>query len=172
LGRPAAKRSYAEAKAAEKGRLQANTEHEAQTFSSKKKLMVSLKEHVGKFIDRIEPLDLAATLALTPLIHGVIANTPAMLSKVSESYGAGLPLWERFLLWGPIGTPLSMLTEQVLPSKEDVKEMEKGLASNDVYVWLISFALAYIIIKHGGQIAIALGESVKGLTGILGFFLL
>lgn len=148
LGRPAKKRCYAEAKATRKGQLQAELE-----FHKKKPLEESAKEHIGKMIDRVEPFEVMAIIGTTIIVRGIISSTPALMEKVK------ILQHPEFLLMGGIG----VLAAQYLPLPEGkLKEIVEE--TPDWFIWLESFAIAYIVVKHGGQL---IGLLDKGLSSVV-----
>ena len=146
MGRPAVKKSYKEAKAAEKGRLQAAAE-----AHRKKSLEESAKEHIGKIIDNTKVSDIAeimAAIGLTPMVEQVIKNAPNIASAVHNIF-LGELTWPLAFVF-----PLNMF----LPVQQYKKPEES------VFTWLISFSVAYIIVRHAGQL---IGLLEKGLTSIV-----
>ena len=89
MGRIPLKSTYKLAKAAEKGRLQGRLEHDAK--GSHKQNLVSLREHIGKAIDRIDPLEAIAILGLAGIIKLLIDiidrfNQPKSHKKQGRHY--------------------------------------------------------------------------------------
>jgi len=147
----------------------------------KKSLVESAKEHIGHWIDNIDPLELAATLSLTVIVHGVIMTSDSMLtqmanfvSNVPEAVGGmAQGVLEGIFSkqnWEALGITVSEGTEpttQPQPKSHYISILE-DLGITDFYVWVGSFALAFVMIKHGGQIV---GLLDKGITGIVGLML-
>ena len=50
-----------------------------------------------------------------------------------------------------------------------IEQVYEGLFP-DWFDWLIAFAIAYVIVKHGGALFTMLGEGAKSLTSIIGLF--
>jgi hypothetical protein len=166
LGRPAKKRTYVEAKAAEKGKLQAQLE-----MHRKKPLEESFKEHVGKIIDRIDPFEAVAILGVTVIVHDVIKETPNLLDRVSKG-----PAPEDF--WGQFVKQMGyaaggIITPAIQVGAGQAKETVTTLlhTENEAMLWLESYALAYILVHHAGQIFGLLGDTMKSLPLILGFLM-
>jgi len=158
-------------------------------------LAEKLVEHHG---DKIP--DLAAALALTPIIHWTIINNTGLLDAVSNAIGdisnlfTGNPakllqsgeskLIDVILFWLPSNarTFISRLVtggvtttpsgQVILPSAEPTEgQVSAFVRANQALIWLVSFALAWIIVKHAGQIAMAIGDATHSLIGILKFLL-
>jgi len=173
LGRPAAKRSYAEAKAAEKGRLQAHTEHEAQTFSSSKKTMVWVKQFFEKHVSQI-PKGIAI-IGVTYIVKGLIDTDEQLRAKykvfkaltTGVEKATGLPFSYLFSALESFGIPVGLMATQFIPGEM----LPEETMTEELLDWIIAFSLAYIIVEHAGQIIVGLGEGVKALSGILGFLL-
>jgi len=52
---------------------------EGQIKAEKKKdLQLSLREHLGRMIDRVDPMDMVAVLALTTVIYDVLSRAKAI----------------------------------------------------------------------------------------------
>lgn len=152
LGRPAKKRCRAEAKATRLGQLQGEYEFK-KAHSIAKKPLDFLEETLKKTIDKIEPFDVAAMVGMTYIVHGIIAGSPELMEKVKVLQHP------EFLLLGGFG----ILAAQYLPLPEGA--IKKAVeATPDWFVWLESFTIAYIIIKHGGQLV---GLLEKGLSSVV-----
>ena len=155
MGRPRKKSMYVEAKARRKGELQAELE-----FHRRKPLEQSMKEHIGKLIDnfRLDPLEIAAVGGMTFVIHEFIMKTPELTRKILT--GTEFPFWDVGLIWfnafGIINPP-------------EVKTgAQKVLNENAFLIWIVSLALAYIIVHNAGQL---IGLLEGGITKIVPFLL-
>ena len=96
------------------------------------------------FKDKIDPVKLTATIALTPLVRMAIDATPRAL--------------ELYQLLIGIGSPLAGLLFQTVI---DPKDLSEELKKNDIYLWIVSFGLAYLIVENFGAI-ISSGQSIGG----------
>lgn len=171
MPRPPTKRTYKVEKAKTLGRLQAKVEHEYKAVKwladiipflpkkYKKNATLWMKSLLEKHLDKIPKT--IALLGLTYIIKELIRTSDELLTKIRTF--TGKPIWET-KLFEPIWEKELSLTP--IWKKPEVKELLPEWKE-----WLIAFTLAYIIIEHGGQIALGLGETVKGLTGIVGFLL-
>jgi hypothetical protein len=152
LPRPAKKRAYWEAKCAEKGRLQARLE-----MHKKKPLDESAKEHIGKILDNLhigEISELIAIIGAANIIFDLIMSVEAWRTKAQKS---------------PIGYAIIGSAYQQSGLFETVpKELIDKLTKDQISVFLTSWTIAYIIIKHGGQL---IGLLEKGLTTVIPMFL-
>ena len=109
----------------------------------KKPLDVSLKEHLGKMIDRVDPVQVVAILGTAYVIKTGIDWTQYQLSNV-----------------GPI---ISVLT----PSGFITGKVPLKISDNEVLEWLLSFSIAYMVVVHGLDIASGLIPlATKYLSGI------
>jgi hypothetical protein len=95
----------------------------------KKPLEVSLKEHFGKMIDRVDPLQVAAVAGTAYVIKFGIDWTQYQLANV-----------------GPI---ISILT----PSGFITGKVPLKISDNEVLEWVLSFSIAYMVVVHGLDIA-------------------
>jgi hypothetical protein len=155
LGRPAKKRCRAESKATRLGQLQAEYEFK-KAHSIAKKPEDFLEEQVKKTLDKLEPVDLvdlAAMLGMTYIVHGIIASSTELMEKVKVLQHP------EFLLLGGFG----ILAAQYLPLPEGTLKKVAD-ATPDWFIWLESFTIAYIIVKHGGQL---IGLLEKGLGTVV-----
>jgi hypothetical protein len=134
----------------ELGRMQAH---------QKKEWTVSLKEHMGHWIDNIDPFELAAIGSGTIMIHGLIINSPELKNKA--------------LVWLPsilgvggimIGYGLSQLEEMgIFGRAEPLKD--------DWPYWIAAFFISYLLVRHGGQLLGLMREGAGSLTTVIGALL-
>lgn len=121
-------------------------------FKTKKGWLKSLREHLGKWIDNINPVETFAILGLTFLIKQIIVeNFEDRLVEIT------IPYWVRLLI------PDYQKFERKMKEAMDKPQIE-------MVEWLISFTIAYVIIKHGGALFTMMGEGAKSLTSIVGLF--
>jgi hypothetical protein len=116
-----------------------------QKSESKKNFELSLKEHIGKMIDRVDPIELGAILSLTYVIH--------------STYD-----WAKTGLVSAIAPPLSLpwyALEIVGKLGVDEKQI-KGIP--DPIIWLISYIAAFYVLRHGKDML----SAVSGIIGMLG----
>ena len=148
MGRPAKKKKYAEAKATRKGELQAERD-----FKRKQKPEETLQEYLESVMKRLDPFDAVAMVGMTYVVHGIIKGSPELMEKVKVLQHP------EFLLLGGFG----VIAAQYLPLPEGA--LKKAVeATPDWFVWLESFAIAYIVIRHGGQLV---GLLDKGLSAVV-----
>lgn len=156
--------NYKKATKLEEGLTVARKKAELKFKKSSKGLELSLREHVGKAIDRLDPLDTAAVFGVTLIVKNLI-------DKSEELRGALIPItrgreWTINVFGSAIkGTalfPFSLL----LPASEAEKGYE-GMFP-DWMDWIIAFAIAYVIVKHGGQLLGLMKEGTGTLTTVIG----
>jgi len=137
-----------------------------------KHILDEIKLRLAKSFDNLDLLELAAVLASTYVIHGIILTTKELFERV-ENISKGLQLisntpdWVNFLPF--IDTPLgwtanipfllnelwNILNESELDQKrkEEIVEGAKTILekpqSDDLMLWAISFVIAYYVQKHG-----------------------
>jgi len=160
------------AKAAEEGRLKAQAEHEYKSVKFLADLIPFLPEKYKKnavlWMKHIFEKHLAkipkgiAIIGMTLIVKQIIHSSDEFLSKVAAISGRK-PSW---LAYTPAGMHMTIAEALIGKKEEDVQDFIPEWTE-----WLIAFSLAYIIVEHGGQIALGLGEGIKGLTGIVGFLL-
>lgn len=126
-----------------------------QKIHKTKPFMESVREHIGKAIDRIDPLELAAVLGTTYLIKTGIDWSEAALANVDL---VGILRFFQFPVPAE-GTP------------ETRKDEILKILSNpqaEVIEWLVSFTAAYLIVHHFGEL-VAAGSNILGLAkGLIG----
>lgn len=173
MPRPPVKKTRVLAKAQREGELKAQVEHDYKSVKWLADLIPFLPEKYKKnavlWMKKIFEGHLAkipkgiAILGMTYIIKNLIDTSEelrAKLPKVKIRFRVGPAFPTEFKpAW-----PLSLLTDE--EEYEDFEGMFPDWAD-----WLVAFTLAYMIVEHGGQIALGLGEAVKGLTGIVGFLL-
>ena len=121
---------------------------------SKKGFARSISDHIGKAIDRIDPLEAVAVLGMTIIVKQTLDTTATLKEKAQAMFQMHpTELGKLF------GVPEIDLLGK--PSKQ-------LLALPDWSIWIVSFALAYCIIKFGGQL---LGLLDKGLPAVVGMLL-
>lgn len=155
MPRPAVKKTFKLAKAKKLGELSAKIDHENKTFSNKKMLWVSLKNHLGKMLDRTDPLEMIAVIGATYIIKNGIDWTQGFVEGTGE-----------FILGAvaQIGTWLGGTPEEELVKK--ITETPEG----EVIEWVVSFIVAFIIIRHAGALITAGGNILGVAKGLIGGF--
>ena len=123
---------------------------------AKKPWRESLKEHVGHWIDNIDPLELAAIGTGTIIIHGLILNTPA-LKQQAISYAPSA------ILLGAIGVTVQFLEELWRPKQVKLPDP----LTDDWKYWVAAFFVAYMLVKNGGQIVGLLDKSMTSIVGLM-----
>lgn len=137
---------------------------------SKKGLELSIREHIGKIIDKIDPMDIIAILGFTFIIKQIIIEN--FEDRIVELiYGKGILGLIAFA--GPTVYGIFQYIRPILEAKglwPREEEMKKALdiPQIEIFEWILSFALAYIIVKHGGAL---IGLLDKGLNSVVGMFL-
>lgn len=133
---------------------------------------VSLREHIGKMIDRVDPLEVGAVLGFTGVIHYIIVTNKELVTATlaivkGTVEGITTAPWWSWLL-SPFPFPLGNILKKSAESKEQLGE----ITQDEFFVWLISFCLAFILIRHAGAIIQGLGEGFQGLTNLVKMFLI
>lgn len=97
----------------------------------KKPWDVSLKEHLGKMIDRVDPLQLAAIVGTAYIIK----------------FGID---WSKYALMHAV-TIISSLDPLNLTGLKQLGPLK--LEDNEIIEWVLSFSIAYMVVVHGLDIA-------------------
>jgi len=176
-----AKRLEIEAAAIERGRIIGQFQGH-----KKKPLEESIKEHIGHWIDNIhiDPFEAIAMLGMTVLVHDSVMTHKDELQKlylaiahpgktiedlIVEAEKALGEANERAKKWR-IEHPNAPLYEAwsqnfFIPTATNALKGEE--AQQNILDWLISFAIAYVLIKHGGQILGLLGQGLPFIVGLM-----
>lgn len=133
-----------------------------------KPYMDSLREHIGKWIDRIniDPLELVAILGTTILIKNGIEWTEQSMGNqdLLRTFSKVLVLFNPILglSWAVGMKPISELIGS--------PEFQEKLDSPEVETmqWFLSFTVAYIIVRHFPAIVQTAGSVVNMAKGLLG----
>lgn len=168
MGRPAKKRTYVESKAKRRGELQAEYEFK-KAHSATKKPLDFLEEEGKNLLTKIDPFEAVAVLGTTYLIHGMIRSSDDLLKQIGK-HPVSLALSD---VWLSAFQAVGAFKETVPLTQRNAEDIAyqsvlEGLGITDLQVWLISFALAYIIIKHAGSL---IGLLDKGLMTVVSLLL-
>lgn len=143
----------------ERIKVKANLEAQAKFNRSAKGLEAS----IVRMIDRIDPLEFLGVAATSFMVYDIIKSTPEMLAQAKA-----------FLFTPPIAVAIpfiSILIERLFGSQEITEEQKIQLNQlrdeADLMLFVKSFAIAYILVKHSGQIISGVGN----ITGFVGTFL-
>lgn len=119
-----------------------------QRAEAKKSLETSLREHIGKMIDRIDPLEVAAIVAMTITVHDTYDWTTSKLANIRMKSGPTILGLTR--KGGPTG----------------LAEFGEFLSNiPDPVIWLVSFISSFYILRHGKDIATVI-PSVIAMLGL------
>ena len=169
MPRPPVKKTRRLAEAAEEGKLRAQFK-----MSKKKPLDVSIKEHIGKFIDKIEMKDAIKLIeigAIAYIIKPIIQTAPALVEGVKQHvYNA--PEFLKGDLLNYFGIPPSIFGFEIYkpPSvilAQEVKDVSKAASLSEPIAWALSIGIACLIVEFGPLML----QSVGGLTTLAGLLI-
>jgi len=175
--REAAKIAEAETKARTKAYIKERGKH----------FPALIQERLLKLIDNIDLIELSATLATTYVVHGIILTSAELFDRATNiSQGlrmvSGTPEWVSLLPFAD--TPLGWTANipflintlwDLLNQKEDFPQEQKeqiiegatkileNPKSDTVYLWVLSYTIAYYVQKHG---ILNIFSAVQGFLGI------
>ena len=168
LGRPPVKSTKACAMAKRKGELEAETK-----FYDKQPLTKKLKRLLWKKIEEVDPIEVAALLAGTYLVKQVIEASEEITAIViaKASYIKNNPkIGGAWALSGIIAGPLGGVISTVLMPEDPIAKETYLKAMDTVTVegieWVLSFVIAYLLVKHGGEIIGMLTDGGKNIGNI------
>lgn len=142
---------------AEKALTKARLQAEKEWWERKSNFAYKIKREIALAARKIDYVELAAVGGLAVVIHGVLATTEDVflkLGQITKEYG---PLWMSGSFTGFIASMIWKFTD-IEPPKELLPEH---------LTWIISFVIAYIIIKHPEVMT----EMFTGATKLTGFAL-
>jgi len=141
LPRPPVKKTFKLAEAEALGR--ASGEMRAH---KKKPLAESLREHLGKMIDRVDPLEVVAVVGTTYVLHETILASTDVLNKITAKIAIN-PEWVIGVL-----NPLAGVMLSLMPKPEFPKELENIKTPDSIFLWVVCFILAFIVVRHGAEL--------------------
>ena len=124
----------------------------------KKSMLDSAREHIGKMIDRIDPLEVGAVAGLTFVLHETILSTSDLLQKINVTIARN-PAYVVGVL-----NPFAGLMLALLPKVSFPEELENIKTPDSFFLWVVSFILAFIIIRWGAEL---LKGGVSGVASLL-----
>lgn len=155
MGRPPVKST----KAITKAKLDAEL-----SFNNTKKAKAKALEDAGlRMIDRIDPLELGATLGLSFVVYDLIQNTNELLTKFSMTEP---PPDFVIPIFGQLEQMLIVLIDNKTLTADQAKILQ-DLKKPDLFLFFKSFAIAYFLMKNGSNIL----NSTAGITGAIAGFL-
>jgi len=162
--RPPKKKTRVLAKAQREGELKAEIEHINKVFKNKKHLKAWFTLRLQHLLEKIEPLKALAILGTTILIKSGIEWSEIAAEELFKKNSLIRTLMR-------MANPFWFLAEGYIP--EAPEQIKEALDQPHVEViqWIISFAVAYLIVEHGDAIINAGGNVLgvaKGLIGALG----
>lgn len=143
------RKTYWIGKKAEQGRLQAQREADRKKPIQEKIIELFQKLHVN-------PLELAAAGGLAVLIHQYITNSKELRERLQGDIANPDTehAWIMLLFKGAI--------ESVTTAGGEV--ISKLVYNNDALIWLVSFGIAYFMIRQGGAVLGLLGQGIGGVV--------
>lgn len=128
-------------------------------FHKNKPLIESAREHIGKLIDRIQidPLEIVAVAGMTIAIHQFIESTPSVMKYALS--GTNFPFIDIGLI---IVNQLGLNSPQA-----EADALKKAISNNEWLVWLMSVALAYILVHNAGALIGLLNGGIEKIVPFL-----
>ncbi len=148
---------YWQSKMETKGRLQALRE-----FHKTKTIEESLREHLGKFLDRLTMDDfltlgsiVSLAIVLKPIIQGI--------SEIKDAYQDSAPVKAALRTFVAIGAPIVL---PLIPFFAYSETAPDKIEIRDELAWLMSFTIAVLTVKFGPDLLKQTG-GVKNLVSLL-----
>jgi hypothetical protein len=168
LGRPAKKKTYWESKKKRLGELQAERE-----MHRKKPLEESFKEHIGKMIDRVDPIELVAVAGMTVIVHQTVIGAEDLLKKVSTITNLPFSLSTgTFQALTSGSTQGFFITEiktfgDILTNLGIIKTTAENSTPNEILTWMVCFAIAYVMIHNAHQLLNIMDQGLGAVIGLM-----
>ena len=175
-GPPKRLSNYKKAVKLEEGLVLARNRGVNKWKSSKKGIMRLIQDRLEKIIDRIDPLETVAVLGTTFIVKTMLLDRMEEVAKLYRGNVGGIPFGMGLIIESvrkegvtilAIKNPFTgeVIWEWTIGEKLSESEPEALLGGvPDWYQWIIAFAIAYMIVKHGGELFGAL----KGIGPIVG----
>ena len=149
MGRPPTKST--------KALIKAKLTAEAKFYKSNIGREVWLRTQVERLIDKIDPLELAAAIGGTIIVYDIIKGTEELIVAVSY--------WKGF--------PGSIKWFETIINKTELDEESKKLIQSikdtpDFNLYIKSFVISYMMVKHSGQIISGVGNVTSFISGMFG----
>lgn len=115
-----------------------------------------LKARLEKIIDKVDFLELVALIGITVLVKGAIDKSEDIRSKIHP-----------FITFGEIPEGYKAVFSGIPFWYDLVKEGDKyeGMLP-DFMDWIVSFGVAFVIVRHGGAILGAGGSLLNTITNL------
>jgi len=140
-----------ERKALVKADLQGKKEWKERTSN----IPYQLKNLFKEMVSRVDPLEMIAVGGLTIIIQPIIATSEEILSKIVEITEHGVSAIEGFKsIWQWMGL--------IPPDPDEVQLLTDNLT------WVLSFVLAFIMVRHPDMVIGTLTGMTKLALGLLG----
>ena len=130
--------------------IKAELEAQQAFKDSPKGLKKSIREHLGRIVDRIDIPEMVAIIGVAHLVKSSIDWTQIVALEVLPKYEFLFPY-------------LEFMTGMKAPSIAELTEKAKGSVQSDAIKWLLSFSASYLIVHNFGALVQA-GTNIIGLA--------
>jgi len=145
-------------KAYVKAKLKAEAEFKKSPLGTEK----SLREHIGKLIDRIDPIDTVVFIGTTILVYKTLETAEDVIKNLTEiSIGPRFEIGPRFRVG-----PKAPLGGGPFPIYEGF-EVLKHFGLTNINLIFLSMLIAYIIMRHPVEILKAIKGGIVGIAKFL-----
>lgn len=128
-------------------------------LAQKKPIELSIREHIGKFLDNIKMDDVGFIVAWIGVAF-ILAQSIEFLDKLMKDLPRlQLELAEKAIMLAPF---MGKAREAIKAAKAYLPEPEQRNIT--IEEWLVIFAVAYLIVKHFGAIMQTVGDISHGVT--------
>jgi len=132
-----------------------------------RKSRLGLESSLIRMIDRIDPLELLAVSATTFIVYDTIKNIPELTAAAYQTVFIDIAKYQPLIYFAnEIVKLLNGSDFQLTPKQsEQLKTIKE---TPDLVLFVKSFAIAYILMKHSGQIISGVGNMAGAIGGFFG----
>lgn len=118
------------------------------------------RHQIEKMLDKVDPIELLAVIGGTFIVYDLIKHTQELLVVASSRLG-----WAGY---SPIFTIIVDLFGGTKLTDEQKSELERIKNSTDIGLYVQSFAISYMMVRHSGEIISGVGNLTGFVAGALG----
>lgn len=155
-----------EAKALEKAKVEQYYKSKWRMYKNQP-IGILIKEWLSKAAKNIDPIETAAIGGMTIIVHGIILGSEDILKQVTGYGNLSTP--------PPINLPaIGFLTliPWLLNNNPDETTPTEVAKKNELEIWLISFTIAFVLIRYMGEIISLAGNLANSVRSLLGMALI
>jgi len=118
-------------------------------------------------IDRIDPLELLAVSATTFIVYDTIKNIPELTAAAYQTVFIDIARYQPLIYFANEIVKLLNGSDFTL-TPDQTEKLREIKETPDLILFVKSFAIAYILMKHSGQIINGVGNMAGAIGGFFG----